>query len=196
MPPAPTKPLLLTDPGFLWIAPLGTALPTNTVAGGVFTDSIAAAYIPLGTTTEGSTFAYSTTVEAIRVAELPDPVKWVTTDRGGSIAFALASWTLANYRRALNGGVGALVPTSGTGATALYTVEPPEPGQEARSVLLWESTDATVRLLLRQCIQGGEVSTQFAKAPAVAAIPCTYNLEIPNTGKPFTLWGAGDRGGI
>lgn len=192
MPPAVAAPVLLTDPGFLWIAPLGTADPTNTVAGSVFTDAIPVAWIPFGATTEGSTFSYNTTVEPIRVAELFDPVKYSTTERGGSIAFNLASWTLSNYRRALNGGVAALTATSGTGATALYTVSPPAPGTETRAMVLWESTDSTVRILVRQALQGGEISSAFQKAPSIAAIPCTYNMEIPTGGtSPWTMWSAG-----
>lgn len=196
MPPAVSVPNILTDPGFLWIGPLGTTEPTNTVAGGVFTDAIDAAFIPLGATEAGSTFAYSSTVEAITVAEFFDPIRYQTTERGGNIAFNLADFTLSNYRRALNGGVAALAATSGTGATALYKVEPPEPGEEVRAMILWESTDSTVRLLLRQTIQGGEISSAFAKAPAFATIPCTFNIEVPTSGaKPFTLWAAGeDRG--
>lgn len=190
MPPTISTPNVLTDPGFLWIAPLATAAPTNTVTAGKFSDTIAAAWIPLGATSEGSTFAYSSTVEPIRVAELRDPVKYVTTDRSGSIAFNLANWTLSNYRRALNGGIAALIPT-GSAGSELTTLEPPEPGQEVRAMILWESTDSTVRLMIRQAMQGGEVSSAFAKAPASAVIPCTFNFEVPPAGKPWTLWGAG-----
>jgi hypothetical protein len=175
----------------LWIAPLGTAEPTNTVTGSVFTDDPAAAWIPLGATEDGSSFSYETTVEAIRVAEFFDPVRYATTERNGSIAFNLASWTLSNYNRALNGGIAALTATTGTGATSLYTFEPPDPGNEVRSMILWESTDRTVRLLMRQCLQGGSVESAFKKAPDIAAIPCTFNLEVPTVGKPFTFWGAG-----
>lgn len=186
------NPYVLTDPGMLWIAPLGTADPSNTVSGSVFTDDPPVAWIPLGATTEGSTFAYSTTVEPIRAAELFDPVRYVTSERGGSIAFNLMAYTLSNYRRALNGGIAALTATSGTGATSLYTLEPPDPGTEVRSMILWESTDRTIRLLCRQTMQGGEISSAFQKAPAVAAIPCTFNLEIPSSStKPWTMWGAG-----
>ncbi len=42
MPPVVGTPNILVDPGFLWIAPLGTAAPTNTVTGGKFTDAVAA----------------------------------------------------------------------------------------------------------------------------------------------------------
>lgn len=190
MPPAIATPNILTDPGFLWIAPLATAAPTNTVTTGKFSDSIAATWIPLGATSEGSTFSYSSTVEPIRVAELFDPVKYVTTERSGSIAFNLANWTLSNYRRALNGGTAALTPT-GSAGSELTTLEPPEPGQEVRAMILWESTDSTVRLMIRQAMQGGEVSSAFAKAPTNAVIPCTFNFEVPSSGKPWTIWGAG-----
>lgn len=191
MPPVVATPSVLTDPGFLWIAPLGTAAPTNTVTAGKFSDAVAAAWLPLGATTDGSTFSYSTTVEPIRAAEFFDPIKYVTTERNGSIAFNLMSWGLSNYRRAINGGVAALTAT-GTSGSELSTLEPPDPGNEVRAMLLWESTDATLRLMLRQTIQGGEISTAFQKAPSVAAIPCTYNLEIPTgSSKPWVMWGAG-----
>jgi hypothetical protein len=185
-------PVVLTDPGMLWIAPLATAAPTNTVAGSVFTDDPAAAWIPLGATAEGSTFSYETTVEPIRVAEFFDPIRYATTERAGSIAFNLASYTLSNYQRAMNGGIAALTATSGTGATALYTVEPPEPGAEVRSMILWESTDRTLRLMLRQTLQGGAIESAFQKAPDLAVIPCTFNMEVPvGSTKPFTMWSAG-----
>lgn len=190
-PAAVAVPNVLTDPGYLFIAPLGTAAPTNTVAGSVFTDAWAAAWIPLGATTEGSTFSYSTTVEPIRAAELFDPVRWATTEREGNIAFNLMSWTLSNYRRAMNGGVAAVTATSGTGATALYNVSPPTPGTEVRAMIGWESLDNTVRLVAYQTIQGGEIQTAFQKAPDVAVIPCTFNMEVPSGGKPFDIWGAG-----
>lgn len=190
MPPAVSTPNILVDPGFLWMAPLGTAEPTNTVTAGVFSDTIAAAYLPLGATTEGSEFAYSTDVEAIEAAEFFDPIRYATVSRSGSVAFNLASWTLSNYRRALNGGVAALTPTGAAGSE-LTTLEPPDPGDEVRAMLLWESTDSTVRMLFRQVLQGGEVTSSFRKAPDYASIPCTFNLEVPTAGKPFTIWGAG-----
>lgn len=190
MPPAVATPNVLSDPGFLWLAPLGTAAPTNTVTAGKFSDAVAAAWLPLGATTEGSSFTYSTEVEAIEAAEFFDPIRYATVSRSGAVAFNLMNWTLSNYRRALNGGVAALVPV-GTGGSELTTFEPPDPGSEVRAMLLWESTDATIRMMFRQVLQGGEVESAFRKAPAVAAIPCTFNLEVPTAGKPFTVWGAG-----
>lgn len=190
-PAAVAVPNILTSPGYLFIAPLASTEPANTVAGSVFTDAWPAAWLPLGATEDGSDFAYGSTVEAITVAEFFDPIKYETTERHGSIAFNLTNFGLSNYRRALNGGTAALTPTSGTGATALYTAEPPEPGSEVRCMIGWESLDNTLRLVCRQTIQGGEVTTAFKKPPALGVIPCTFNLEKPTTGKPFTMWGAG-----
>ena len=188
-------PNILTDPGFLMIAPLGSTLPTNTVAGSVFTDSWDAAWLSLGATTDGSNFSYNTTVQPITVAEFFDPIAYKTTDRAGSIAFNLANWALSNFRRAVNGGVAALSPTSGTGATALYDLEPPSPGSEVRSMIGWESLDHTVRLICRQTFSGGEISTAFQKAPSIAAIPCTFNLEIPSGAQPWKISTAGSARG-
>lgn len=190
-PAAIATPNLLTSPGYLFIAPLASTEPTNTVSGSVFTDSWPAAWLPLGATEDGSEFTYGSTVEAATVAEFFDPIQYFTTERHGTIAFNLANFGLSNYRRALNGGVTALAATSGTGATALYTVEPPNPGSEVRCMIGWESLDNTLRLVARQCIQGGELTTAVRKAPALGVIPCTFNLEKPSSAQPFTLWGAG-----
>lgn len=193
MPPAAVAtPNILTDPGYLFIAPLATAVPTNTVSGGVFTDAWSASWIPLGATEEGSEFSYSTDVAPIEVAEFFDPIKYATTGRAGSIAFNLANWTLTNYRRALNGGIAAITPT-GVSGSELSTLEPPNPGSEVRSMIGWESLDNTVRLICHQTIQGGEVTTAFKKAPALGLIPCTFQLEVPTGGKPWTMYGAGTK---
>lgn len=184
-------PALLTDPGYLFVAPLASTLPANTVVGSVFTDAWDAAWLPLGATEDGTTFAYSSEVEALRVAEFFDPVQYRTTDRTGSVAFALASIGAANFKRALNGGAGAVTATSGSGATALYDVEPVTPGSEVRVMIGWESQDHTMRLVCRQTFQGGELSVQASKAPTLGLIACTFNFEKPASSQPFKLSFAG-----
>ena len=51
--PSTATPTILTSPGYLLIAPLGSTLPTNTVAGSVFTDAWDVTWLPLGATEEG-----------------------------------------------------------------------------------------------------------------------------------------------
>lgn len=187
--PAITTPNLLVDPGFLWAAPLGSTLPTNTVAGSVFTDSWPAAWLPLGATVEGSTFSYETSVEAMNVAELFDPVKYATVSRTGSMAFALASYTLTNLRRALNGGT---ITSTGSGATSMNSYTLPTPGTEVRTMIGWESSDSTVRLVVLQALSSGTVEMAFQKAPDYARIPLEFNFEIPSgSSQPFNMYTAG-----
>ena len=184
-------PNILTDPGFLLIAPLGSTVPTNTVAGGVFTDSWDVAWLPLGATEDGSEFSYQTTVQPIQVAEFFDPISYRTTDRAGNISFSLANFGASNYHRALNGGASAVAPTSGSSATALYTVAPTSPGSEVRVMIGWESLDHTARLVAYQCFSGGDVKAAFKKAPSKAVIPCQFNFEVPSSGTPFNWFFAG-----
>jgi len=187
--PTTAVPNLLQDPGYLFWAPLASTEPTNTVAGSEFTDTWPVAWISLGATEAGSTFNYTSEVEAVNVAEFFDPIKYATTARSGNISFALADWTLQNLKRALNGG--AVTVVSGTGATTLSKYEPPAPGAEVRCMIGWESLDNTTRIVMRQCIQGGEISSEFVKAPDYAKIACTFNFEFPSAAQPFTVYSAG-----
>lgn len=189
---AVATPNYLAYAGQLWIAPIGSTVPTNTVVGSVFTDALDAAWLSMGATEDGVEFTYGSTIEAFTPAEFFDPVAQFTTERHGSLSAALTNWTASAYRRAVNGGVTAVTATSGTGATALYDVEPPDPGSEVRCMLLWESTDHTRRLLVRQAIQGGDITAAFRKPPTVATLPLTFNFEAPASGaKPFKLSFAG-----
>ena len=192
MPPAIAVPNVMADPGFLWVSTLATAEPTHASAsGGKFTDTVPAVWVPFGATSDGSTFSYNSKVEPVRVAELLDPVKFFTTERGGSIAFNLANFTLSNYRRSLNGGIAAIAPTGTAGQEITRLGGPPAPGSEVRSQILWESSDGTTRVIIYQALQGGEISMAFKKAPDIATIPCTFNMEVPASGKPFDIIVAG-----
>lgn len=187
--PTVAVPNILTDPGYLFLAPLLTAEPTYTVAGSKFTDAWPGAWLPLGATEDGTEFNYETKIEAITVAEFFDPIKYSTTERSGSLAFNLADYTLTNWKRALNGGTIAVV--SGTGATQLNSYIPPAPGTEVRTMLGWESLDGTMRMIVFQALQGGAVKTAFKKAPSFAVIPCEFSFEVPASGNPFRFLTAG-----
>lgn len=191
MPGTIPQPQILDDPGILWIATLGTAEPTPTAAGGKFTDALPPAWLLLGPTDEGSTFANAQDTDTITVAEFLNAIKNKVTGESSSLAFALASWTLSNYRRALNGGVAAIAPQGEVGAE-VTSLEPPAPGEQTRCMLMWESTDSTLRIMGRQCFQTGEVSSDFKPGTDKALIPCEYAFEQPSTGlRPWKMWAAG-----
>ncbi len=183
-------PKLLTNPGFLLTANLGAALPAHTSSGGRFTDVWPAAWVRYGATTEGSEFSHAVNVEAITVAEFPNPIAYDSTEQTSSFAFALTSFTLSNYRRAINGGISALVAT-GTAGAEVTSIKPPRLGTEVRCMLGWESLDGSLRLIAYQTIQGGEVTTSFRRAPDIATIPCSFNFETPPSGDPWEMFTAG-----
>lgn len=187
-------PKIATDPGFLFWAPLGTAEPTHSVTGSVFTDAWPAAWVVLGATEEGHSFTWSTSTEPVEVAELLDPIRYVETGRTGSLSFALSSITLQNLKRALNGGT---VTTTGLTTTTMTTYTPPKLGENVRCMIGWESQDSTERLIGFQCFNTGSVEIARRKGAAKATIPVEYALEVPASGNPFKYLTAGaDRAGI
>lgn len=179
---------LALGPGFLYWAPLGTAIPTNTVAGSVFTDDWPAAWLLFGATDDGSEFSYKPSTDDVEVAEYYDPPAIVSTGREISITFDLAQVHMTNFKRALNGGT---ITTTGTGATALNKYTAPKVGQEIRGMIGWESQDSTERLIGYQCFQTGEVKISRKKGAAKATIPTEWRFEIPAGGEPFEYYTAG-----
>jgi hypothetical protein len=177
---------LLFETGFLYWAPLGSTTPTNTVASSAYTDTWPVAWVPMGATDSGTDFTYTSTVQPVMVAELYDPVTYRTTDRTGSLAFALANVTAANLIKAFNGAVNTV---TGSGATQSTQINPVAVGNETRCMLGWESKDSTMRIVAYQAMNSGALKMSFNKAPARATIPWVANLEIPSgTGQPWTMW--------
>lgn len=189
MSPTIAVPTILQDPGFLFWAPLATAEPTNTVAASAFSDLWSASWIMLGATEEGSAFSTQTTFEKTYVAEFLTAIRSGATERETSLSFALADWTLANFKKVNNGGAATVV--SGTGATALNKYEEPDLGDEVRCMLGWESLDGTVRLIARQCINTGAIESANRKAPDKALLAAQFDFEQPVGAKPYTFYTAG-----
>ena len=181
-------PTLLTDPGFLFSAPLGSTLPTMTVAGSVFTDAWPVAWINLGATADGTDFSYDISTSPIAVAEFLDPIKQAVTGRTSALAFELANFTATNLKKVLNG---ATATVTGATTTTLTKLTPPAPGQETRVMIGFESLDATFRLVAYQCINSGSIKVSFKKSPAYSTQPCVFQLEVPTTGTPVEFWTAG-----
>ena len=185
-------PNILSDPGFLFYAPLASTLPTMAAAGSSYdADAWPVAWLPWGATDAGSDFNYEMKVEPITVAELFDPVKYAPTEVATSIGFALADYTLGNLARAMNAPAGNVTTVSGTGATLSSKLSPPQPSQIVRRMIGWESLDHTVRLIGYQCLAAGQIQAQAKKAPEKSTIAVTFNFERPASGDSFNIWAAG-----
>ena len=185
---AVATPVIATDPGFLFWAPISTAEPTHAVTGSVFSDAWPAAWIRLGATEEGSTFNWQTSFDPVTVAELLDPIKYVTTGRTGSLAFALVDFHINNVKRVLNGGT---ITTTGATTTTMSTFTPAAQGAETRCMIGWESQDHTERLIGYQCFNTGSVEIARRKGTDYARIPVEFALEVPVGGTPFKYLTAG-----
>lgn len=184
-------PLLIKEPGFLFHAILGTAEPTHAALASTYDlDVWAAAWVPWGPTMEGSVFSNSQNVEPIRVAELFEAVAYSVTEVTTTIAFAISNFTLHNIRRALNAPSSLVTTVSGSAATLSSKVEPPDPQEIVRCMVGWESLDHTLRMIGRQCINGGEMQATFGRGTA-AGIASVWNFERPSATKAFAFYGAG-----
>jgi hypothetical protein len=183
-------PLILTDPGFLFWAPLLSTEPTHAALASTYdADTWPVAWIPLGMTEDGSKLSYETKVEPIRCAEAFDPIRYSTTERSGSISFMLANYTLNTVKRVFNGGT--LATVSGSGVTLSSSYVLPTPGLEVRAMIGWESLDHTMRVIMFQTINSGTIEQAFQKAPAKALLPCTFSFEVPASGIPIKYYAAG-----
>lgn len=182
------KDAIASDPGYLYYSALGVALPANTVAGSVFTDSWPAGWFALGATRDGSTFNYSITTDQIVAAEYFDPLKILTTGREAGITFDLYQVHATNMKRALNGGT---LTVSGSGATQLNAYTPPNPGSEVRCQIGWESQDGTERLVSEQSFQVGSLQISRKKGAENASLPLEFRFEVASSGFPFRYWTAG-----
>jgi hypothetical protein len=190
MPLTYATPLILTDPGFLFWAPLLSTEPTHAALASTYdADTWPVAWIPLGATEDGSKVSYDTKVEPIRVAEFFDPIRYATVERSGSISFMLTNYTLNTIKRVFNGGT--LATVSGAAATLSSSYVLPTPGAEIRAMIGWESLDHTVRIIMYQSINSGTIEQAFQRAPAKAMLPCTFNFEVPASGVPIKYYAAG-----
>ncbi|WP_394620950.1 hypothetical protein JNUCC0626_18205 [Lentzea sp. JNUCC 0626] len=175
---------LSLGPGRLWVAPLGTALPTD------LGTALDAAFKPVGYTEEGSEFSYELTSDPVEVAESLDPVFYRTTGRNGTVTFAMAENTVRNLTLAFNGGS---VTRTTSGAVSY---EPPEPGTEVRKVLVFDSEDGEERWIFNQVFQGGSVTMSRRKGADKTTIPVEFRLEKPALGgAPFRAIYADERDG-
>ena len=167
-----TPTALALGPGYLYTAPVNTAEPADLTTPWA---SVAAAWVALGYTDEGSEFRYSPDTDNVEVAEELDPVQVVTTGRSSSVRFSMAELTATHLKLAMNGG-------NITVGAGIVTFEPPDLGSETRVAIGFQSEDGTERWVYRQCFQTGDVSIVRRKGADKAVIDTEFSLEKPSSG--------------
>jgi hypothetical protein len=165
--------------GRLYVAPIGTAEPADA------STALPSAWRAVGYTEDGTTIQTEISNEEIEVAEELDPVLYVTNKRTNMVSVQMAEMSRRNLALAL--GLGASADNDGT------YLEPPDPGDEDRFMLAWDSEDdatsgTNIRWLFRKCLVGGTIETQRNKAPNKALLPIEINVEKPEGLKPFKVF--------
>lgn len=167
--------------GTLWIAPLGTVEPaagvltpvTPAVSGGTAVGvPWPAAWTQLGYTKDGSEFSWAPKLDAIKVAEVLLPLRYVASETEASLMFDLAELTAAHLATAFNGG-------SVVTASGVTTFTPPVIGAEVSVMLGWDSVDGLERIIARKCVQTGDVKQEHKKSPVYNGLPCKFMLQVP-----------------
>ncbi len=190
MPTTLPPPNLLSGPGILRYALLGSALPgmVSNPAGTAFavTDTWPTVWQMPGMTVDGTEFHPQITLAGITPAEMIDAAQFFTTDRVTAVQFTLMSFTAKNLALALNG---ATQTVTGVAPATVTKVTPAAPGTEARLMWGWESVAGDVRAVCYQAINSGDLATQMKKAPQAATFSFNLNLETPiATGQGFEWW--------
>lgn len=175
---------LQLGPGRLYVAPLGTAEPTNA------STALAIAWIAIGYTEEGSAVTLELTNEAVYVAEEVDAVLYLRTSRTVKLGLAMAEVTRKRFALAL--GMGTAEPDNA------QVLDPPIPGAEVGIMIVWDSNedpttpaagaDSNRRWLFRQAKTSGTIEIARRKAPAKALLPVTFDIEKPATAQPFRVF--------
>lgn len=181
--------------GKLWVAPLGTVTsnyaPTGT--GGSFTQGTTAtqvpgnaAWLPVGITSEGTTFTFSFDTDTDEAAEYNDALATIVTGTSATMEAELKTVNLTNLRAAFNLPT-SLVTGTPTASTAAY-IDPPAAGAEVRSQWLWESTSGNHIILFWQGLNTGDVALQGQKGAGGMNIPISVNAELPDVSVAPRAW--------
>lgn len=166
-------------PGKLYFGAVGAAEPTD------LTTAIApAVWNYAGFTEEGHTFTATPSYDSVEVAESLLPIARVKTGTDMTVEMSLVEVTSGNVQKALNG---AVIASTGTGATAIDTVTPLADGvTETRVAILWVADDNSERWVWRKCLQTGAVAIGRKKGSAKATIPLSFALEpVSSSIRPF-----------
>ena len=159
---------------YLFVAPFGTALPTD--VGASAGDALNAAFAHCGYTSDsGSSFKVDTQSTDLYASQAYDPIRTIIQSRKATITAPLIEWNAASIVAAFGGGT-----ITATTNGAKY--EPPTAGtiEEVSAVLDIVDGDELTRIVIERAIVVGSVEGTFSKS-AFATLPITLNALAPVT---------------
>lgn len=164
--------------GQVYVAPLGTALPTTTLG------ALDAAFVGLGFTTEdGVSFSASKETQDINAWQSFDPIRTIVTARTVQATFSLQQWNEDTVPLAFGGGA-----VTGSTPNFKYELPDPEDGVDERSMVIdVEDGDNHMRFVIARGTVTEAVETQFQHG-ATAVLPITFKALKPSVGKIVTYY--------
>lgn len=162
---------------YLFLAPLGTALPTDCPApGGNPGDGLNAAFAHIGYTADsGAAFAVDTQTQDLYASQSNDPIRTIVQSKKATIQAPLIEWSGASLIAAFGGGT-----LTDTANGTKYV--PPAAGvlDEVTAVLDIVDGSEFIRLVVERGLVAGSVSATLVKN-AFASLPIVLTALAPVT---------------
>lgn len=162
--PADANEVVVGADGKVWVAPAGTALPTNTAT------ALNAAFKDVGYVSEdGVTFTDSKEIEDVGAWQSFYPIRKLITGKNFAVEFIMRQWNEDTVKVAFGGGT--ISRTAG-----ITTYRPPKPSDalDVRAVVIeWFDGAATYRLVIPRAIIDGEVNPNVVRT-AAADLPVSF----------------------
>lgn len=179
-----TDEVVVAANAFAYVAPVGTAGPTN------IETALPAAWIHLGYTSEdGMTMSPDMDTNEISAHQSFYAIRHVVTGRTLDLGFSLLQWNQDTIKLAFGGGTFATTAADATAGTeAYYTYTPPSPEViDYRALVLhWEDGAKGYRLHVPKVLVTDTSDLTLARSDA-AAVDLTFSTIATDGTNPFTF---------
>lgn len=162
--PADANEVVVGSNGKVYVAPAGTALPTNTAT------ALNAAFKDVGYVSEdGVSFTDSKDLEDVEAWQSFYPIRKLITGKNMAVEFVMRQWNEDTIKVAFGGGT-----ISRTAGITTYRPPKPDDGLDYRAVVIeWYDGASTYRFVIPRCVIDGEVSPQVVRT-AAADLPVSF----------------------
>lgn len=162
--PADASEVVVGSNGKVYVAPAGTALPTNTAT------ALNAAFKDVGYVSEdGVTFNDGKDIENVEAWQSFYPIRKLVTGKSTAVEFVMRQWNEDTVKVAFGGGT-----ISRTAGITTYRPPKPDDALDYRAVVIeWYDGASTYRLVIPRAVIDGEVSPNIVRT-AAADLPVSF----------------------
>lgn len=172
--------LVVASHGDIYVAPVGTTLPTTVGA------TPNAAFVKLGLVSEdGVSFSSAPEIESYGAWQRKNPVRRERTSESTSLTFALEQWNSDTVVFAFGGGT---ITDAGGNQYRYDAPDQDDPLDERALILDWQDGPSSkYRLTVARGNVSDAVETTLSRS-ALALLPITFEVLGPDVGPPWQLY--------